>query len=358
MSRIGFRAPGMYWQGVNEIDRLGPMVEPWGRRVQVIASQRTLDDLGARVDRALAGFEVTVASAASSCTFAMIDSLVDSVTNEGVEVVVGIGGGSTLDTTRAVAHRLSAAAVCVPTVVSTDAPTAAASVIYAEDGSVAAIETYPVGPAAVLVDTEVIRRSPRAFVVSGFGDALATAYEVEACQASKASTVTGGRQSLAARAISERCREVILTEGRLIAAETWPLRSVTAPLDAVIEANTLLSGIGFESGGLAGAHAIHNGLAIAGASGMHGERVGYGLLVHLALLGLEEDLLEVAAFLTEVGLPTSLRQLNLYPDDQASIEAVARRAVDPSDSMSNMPRAIGREDVIEAIGMVERRNCR
>lgn len=35
---------------------------------------------------------------------------------------------------------------------------------------------------------------------------------------------------------------------------------VTPALERVIEANTYLSGVGFESGGLAAAHAIHNGL--------------------------------------------------------------------------------------------------
>ena len=34
---------------------------------------------------------------------------------------------------------------------------------------------------------------------------------------------------------------------------------VTPALERVIEANTYLSGVGFESGGLAAAHAIHNG---------------------------------------------------------------------------------------------------
>ena len=44
----------------------------------------------------------------------------------------------------------------------------------------------------------------------------------------------------------------------------------------VIEANTLLSGIGFESGGLAGAHAIHNGLTVLEECHhmYHGEKVG------------------------------------------------------------------------------------
>ena len=40
-------------------------------------------------------------------------------------------------------------------------------------------------------------------------------------------------------------------------------QQVTAAFDQVVEANTLLSGLGFESGGLAAAHAIHNGLTAA-----------------------------------------------------------------------------------------------
>ena len=35
---------------------------------------------------------------------------------------------------------------------------------------------------------------------------------------------------------------------------------VTPALERIIEANTYLSGVGFESGGLAAAHAIHNGM--------------------------------------------------------------------------------------------------
>ncbi len=37
---------------------------------------------------------------------------------------------------------------------------------------------------------------------------------------------------------------------------------MTDALERIVEANTYLSGIGFESSGLAGAHAIHNGFTI------------------------------------------------------------------------------------------------
>ena len=93
----------------------------------------------------------------------------------------------------------------------------------------------------------------------------------------------------------------------------------------IIEANTLLSGIGFESAGLAGAHAIHNGLTVLEASHdyYHGEKVAFGTLVQLMLENAPmEEIEEVLQFCIDVGLPVSLAQLGLAdatPDDILSL---------------------------------------
>lgn len=58
---------------------------------------------------------------------------------------------------------------------------------------------------------------------------------------------------------------------------------MTPALENVVEANTLLSGLGAESGGLAIAHAVHNGMTAApGAhSYLHGEKVAFGTLTQV-----------------------------------------------------------------------------
>jgi glycerol dehydrogenase len=62
--------------------------------------------------------------------------------------------------------------------------------------------------------------------------------------------------------------------------------AASAPSPALerLVANTLLSGLGFESSGLAVAHAVQNGLTAAPAThaDFHGEKVAYGSLVQLA----------------------------------------------------------------------------
>ena len=88
---------------------------------------------------------------------------------------------------------------------------------------------------------------------------------------------------------------------------------MTPQVDAVIEANTLLSGLGFENGGLAGAHAIHNGFtALEGDIHhlTHGEKVAYGILVQLVLENAPtEKFMKYKTFFDNINMPTTLEGL-------------------------------------------------
>ena len=71
----------------------------------------------------------------------------------------------------------------------------------------------------------------------------------------------------------------------------------------MIEANTYLSGVGFESGGLAAAHALYNGLtAIPDAHHYyHGEKVAFGTLTQLVLENAPVEEIETVAALKPCG---------------------------------------------------------
>ncbi len=87
---------------------------------------------------------------------------------------------------------------------------------------------------------------------------------------------------------------------------------VTPALENIIEANTLLSGIGFESGGLAAAHAIHNGFtALTGDIHhlTHGEKVAYGTLVQLFLENRPKEVLDkYIRFYQQIGMQPLLKK--------------------------------------------------
>ena len=152
-------------------------------------------------------------------------------------------------------------------------------------------------------------------------------------------------------ALAELCYDTLMEYG-LNAAIAADEKVCTKAVENIIEANTYLSGIGFESGGLAGAHAIHNGLtAIEATHKMyHGEKVAFGTLVQLVLENADsEEIEEVVEFCQAVGLPTTLEELGIKEVKPEEIMDVAKLAAAEGDTLSNMPFEVTPEDVYAAI---------
>ena len=127
---------------------------------------------------------------------------------------------------------------------------------------------------------------------------------------------------------------------------------VTPALERLVEANTLLSGLGFESSGLAAAHAVHNGLTVAPGTHhyLHGEKVAFGLLVQLVLEGSSRTTVEqVLGFSTEVGLPITLAEIGLSDLSQDLLAQIARRATAPGETIHNEPFEVTPDMVADAI---------
>ncbi len=145
------------------------------------------------------------------------------------------------------------------------------------------------------------------------GDALATYYEAAACVRSDAVTMAGGHVTNAAITLAKLCRDILLQDGvKAIAAVKQGVS--TLAVENIVEANTYLSGIGFESGGLAAAHAIHNGLTVLEECHhmLHGEKVAFGALSQMVLENRPlEEIREIIDFCREVGLPVTLKALGI-----------------------------------------------
>lgn len=151
--------------------------------------------------------------------------------------------------------------------------------------------------------------------------------------------------------LAELCYNTLIEEGEkaMLAAEQ---HVVTPALERVIEANTYLSGVGFESGGLAAAHAIHNGLtAIPDAHHYyHGEKVAFGTLTQLVLENAPvEEIETVAALCHSVGLPITLAQLDIKADIPGKMRTVAEAACAEGETIHNMPGGATPDQVYAAL---------
>lgn len=346
-----FISPSKYVQGPGELARLGAYVKAYGARALVVISAGGIRRFGdvVKASFAEAGVELAYDSFSGECSQAEIDRLVEVYRAAGTDVVVGLGGGKIFDTAKAVAAAVDAPVVIVPTIAATDAPCSALSVIYTEEGQFKEYQFFKQNPNLVLMDTEVIAKSPVRLTVAGMGDALATYFEARACLASDATTCAGAHVTGAAMALARLCFDTLMSDG-VKAKLALEAGACTESVEKIIEANTLLSGLGFESAGLAGAHAIHNGMTAMEETHAcyHGEKVAFGTLTQLVLENAEE-LYEVLDFCVEVGLPVTFAQLGVADASYERVLEVARLACADTDTLHNMPFEVTPEKVASAM---------
>ncbi len=342
--------PGRYIQGRNALERLGNAAATFGEEVFVICDPFVYENLRDDVSAALEG-EVT----SNLVTFGgeSSDEEVERLQGEagGSDTVIGVGGGKALDTAKAVAHALKSPVIIVPTIASTDAPCSALSVIYTPEGAFKRYLLLPKNPDVVLVDTSIIAQAPVRFLVAGIGDALSTWFEASACRQSYGGNMTGDVGSATAYQLAHFCYETILEYG-LAARVACEANVVTPALEHVVEANTLLSGLGFESGGLASCHAIHNGLTQLHATHdyWHGEKVTIGVLASLFLTDKPIDLVdEVYGFCEDVGLPTTLADIGLKDVSDEDLMTVAKASCAEEETIHNEPMPVTPESVFAAL---------
>lgn len=324
---VVFKSPAKYVQGQGVIHELGHYTSELGQKGFVITSEGGYRRHGADIIKSFeeAGATITFEEFGGECSKNEISRIVKIAMLNPFDVVVGIGGGKVMDTAKAVALELDVPVVICPTIASSDAPTSAVSVIYTEEGAVDDCIFMPNNPDLIIVDTEIVAKSPLRMTIAGIGDALATYFEVRACLESGSDNCAGGKQSIAAVGIARLCYDTLMANG-IQAKDDITNGLCTPAVEAVIEANTLLSGLGFESGGLSCAHAVHNGLTILDEThGMyHGEKVNFGTFVQLVIEQRDpEEIENVLKWMVAIGLPVTLNQLGIEDKSREHLYPVA-----------------------------------
>ena len=330
-----YGGPGKYIQCAGEIERLGDHVKALGSTIFVLVDRFVFDKMGENIARLLlsSGLDAKIEAFGGECCDEEIARITALARAFKADVIVGIGGGKTADTAKLAAIATRARIVIVPTIASTDAPCSAIAVRYNVHGVYQEAIFLPRNPDIVIVDSAVIAAAPVRFLVAGIGDALSTWFEARSNLDSSSNNLIQPNMAppAAGIAIAKACHDVLMRDA-LAATLAVEKGALTQAVENIIEANTLLSGLGFENCGVSAAHGIHDGLTVLDETHgfFHGEKVAFGVLCLLMLEGRPlAEIEDMARFCRSVGLPTTLADLNLHAATIDDIGRVAAAALLP-----------------------------
>ena len=227
-----------------------------------------------------------------------------NVKKDNSDLIVGIGGGRSVDTAKLISYNLAKPFVSLPTAASHDGM-ASPFVSVKSDKPHSIVASAPMG---VFVDIDVIRKAPERLLASGCGDLIANIIAVKDWQLGhKKKKEYYGRYAadlamMSAKIVMENSSEFakkgldarVIVEGLISAGVASCIAGSSRPCSG---AEHLFS------------HALDK---LAPDIGLHGEKCGIGSIMIAKLQG--QDWKKIVKTLKDVGAPTTAKQIGLKPD--------------------------------------------
>jgi len=233
-----------------------------------------------------------------------INKIEKNVKKDKSNLIVGIGGGRSVDTAKLISYNLSIPFVSLPTAASHDGM-ASPFVSVKSDKPHSIVASAPMG---VFVDIDIIKKAPSKLLASGCGDLIANIIAVKDWQLGHKKTKEYyGRYAadlamMSAKIVMENSSEFakkglderVIVEGLISAGVASCIAGSSRPCSG---AEHLFS------------HALDK---IAPGIGLHGEKCGIGSIMMAKLQG--QDWKKIVKTLKDVGAPTTAKQIGLKSD--------------------------------------------
>lgn len=354
----GFAAPWCYIQGPGEFDRLAEYASRYSDKVYALFDGFLYESLGKRLQGLFenTGLELTVDKFNGECCRCEIGRVDEQIRRTGAGLAIAVGGGKTLDTVKVAAIQRGIHLIIVPTAASNDAPVSALAVVYTPEGVHDHSVTFYRGSDMVLIDSKIVIKAPVRLLIAGMGDALSTYFEAKACYQKqvKNGVKPGFLPCKTAMAIARLSYDTLMEDStKALLAQRSGI--VNEAFENILEVNVLMSGLGFENTGCSTAHAVNAGLSELPETApyLHGERVGFGVLVQLAFENAPmQEIKNILRYMVTVGLPVTLKQVGVE-NTPANIAIMAEKMVYRSGLAHAQSRVVNMDTISTAICMAD-----
>jgi len=334
--------PAQYVNRAGILSKAGECVAPWGNRALVSGGNNALaaaeGPLVKSLDRSGITWRKHLFTGESSP--ANIAKIKGKALDLKANVIIGVGGGKSLDAAKQAAADLGLPAVCVPTIAATCAATTALSVIYNDRGEFQRAIVHPRNPSLVLVDPKIITHSPGVYLRAGILDSLAKWYEGRSVWPCVQNPDVQTAAAIQLAEVLYKGHRKYAIEAVRLNAEHCVEDSLIQTLDLVILLTGIIQTLAKGTLFTAIAHSLHNGMTLMKESHsvLHGLKVGYGIIVQLCVEKCpKKEFEETLSFFRQLGLEPALKSLNLPFDREVVLRVADRAATNPEMGPLNYP---------------------
>ncbi len=309
--------PRLIVVGEKNIGKIGDFLKSLNgaKKVSLISGSNVKKIVQRKIDESLASSNIKKSWYLSKINDAKsIKEIEKNVRKNKTNLLIGVGGGRSVDIAKMIAFNLGKPFVSIPTSASHDG-IASPFVSVKGEKPHSMVATAPLG---VFVDVDVIKRAPKKLLASGCGDLIAKITAVRDWQLGNSKTGEYyGRYSAHLALMSAK----ILIENSSRFAKKGP--DVREIVEALISAG-VASCIAGSSRPCSGAehlfsHAVDK---LEPGVGLHGEKCGIGAIMIAKLQG--QDWKNIVKTLKSVGAPTTAKEIGLKSNILAKALTIAQ----------------------------------
>lgn len=300
--------PQRIYVGSGALDYVASVIEHIVRKqnpaVGVITGESTYRIGGVAVEKKLQGVANTHTWLAEDSTIDTANRILEKAMNNHVDIVLGVGGGKSIDIAKYVAFKLGVPMISIPLAPSHDG---IASPFASLKGTNKPYSIKTAVPHAVIADIDIIARAPRRLILSGIGDLLGKFVSVKDWLL--ASKMRGEYYGEYAAKLALLSAKHALRYHELIASGSP--EGIRILIEALISSGVSMCIAGSSRPASGSEHLFAHALELlAPGKVLHGEAVALGTIIMLYIYG-DPLWVRVKKVMKKIGLPTSAEELGL-----------------------------------------------
>lgn len=285
------------------------------KKVSLISGDNVRKFLQKKIEHSLSTSKIRyVWHAAKNNEIKLINKIQKNVKKDQSDLIIGIGGGRSVDIAKMISFNLKKPFASLPTAASHDG-IASPFVSVRGDKPHSIVATAPLG---VFVDIDIIRKAPKKLLASGCGDLIANLIAVKDWELGR--DKTGEYYGRYSANLASMSAKILMENSKTYAKKGLDARVI---VEALISAG-VASCIAGSSRPCSGAeHLFSHALdKLAPGVGLHGEKCGIGAIMMAKLQG--QDWKKIVQTLKDIGAPTTAKKIGLKPETLAEALTIAQ----------------------------------